>query len=148
MSVSLQTEGPVIRHAALSTDPETAETERARLRREDAACTAGLRGAAAVVSKKPVIVEATRDLLDALRRARGFNSSFQRLHLAGGSSPTRPPPSDASVTELRRRFSLWLPGVLPADAEMRHSASPWRWALFDALATMTEDPDRAVVEWL
>ena len=93
-------------------------------------------------------MEVTRDLLDSLRRARGFNSSFQLLHLAGGSSPTRPPPSDASISELRRKFSRCLPGDLPVDADMRHPASPWRWSLFDALATMTDDPDRAVARWL
>ena len=95
-----------------------------------------------------MLIEVTRELLDSLRRARGFNSSFQLLHLAGGSSPTRPPPTEASISELRRKFSCWLPGVLPADADMRHPASPWRWALFDALATLTEDPDQEVAQWL
>ena len=84
-SVQFQAEGPVVRHASLVDDPEAAETTRARLRREDRDCTAGLRGAAALVARAPEQVELTRTLLDSLRRARATNPALQCLHLAGGT---------------------------------------------------------------
>ena len=88
----------------------------------------------------------TRNLLDSLRRARATNPTLQRLHLAGGPSPSRQPPSAEAVAAARRQFSNCFEGLLPADGEMRHSASPWRWAFFKAIADLTGDSDTEVAQ--
>ena len=147
-SVRLQTEGPVIRHAALLPDPAAEETAKARVRREDSDCTAGLRSAATVVARSPELIHQTRAICDSLRRARAMNPALQSLHLAGGPSPVRPPPPERAIAAVRLQLARCLDGVLPEDAERRHPASPWRWALFAALAGHLGDSDTEVPRWL
>ena len=69
-TVRLQSSGPVVRHMTRATATADEETKRLRLRRENAACTAGLRQAARVIAARPHLIECTRPLFSALRRAR------------------------------------------------------------------------------
>ena len=137
--VVLQQSGPVVRHASLQTagDPDT-EDSRVRRRREDRLCTAGLRGPAGAIRRLPGTVALTRDLFCCLRRARAKNADLQGLHRAGGSQPSRAPPQARSLAAVRREFGRCL-DVMPADVESHHPATPWRHALFKALATPRAD---------
>ena len=146
MDLTLQSVGPVVRH--LDRHPtDTEESRRDRHRRENAACTAGLRGAAGVVKKMPHLIDSSRAFLDALLAARQADASLRDLHLAGGPAPLRQPPSPTSVTEARRRAAAAL-GLTASEAEASHPASPWKFEFFRGLATLMQDPDRSISDWL
>ena len=143
----MQTCGPIVRHATLQGETPDAESKRTRQRREDQACTAGLRNPAGVLHKLPHIVPATRSLVTWLRRARARDPTLQRLSRAGGPSPDRPPPTEEAVAAVRRDVAGGL-GILPAEAERSHPAAPWKHELFRALGALVRDPDEEVAEWL
>ena len=146
--VVLQRAGPVVRHAILQNEASPdAEASRTRRHREDSECTAGLRDPAGALRRLPGSIERTRDLFCIVRRARAASSVLQGLHLAGGSSPSRPPPTERVISEVRRHFATCL-GITPACAELHHPAAPWRYELFRALAELWGDSDQEVPRWL
>ena len=146
--VTLQQSGPVVRHVARQApeDPEE-ESARARRRREDQRCTAGLRNPASALRRLPGVVARTREVFCALRRARAVNPDLCGLHRAGGAAPSREPPTDRSLAALRRVVAFSL-NVSAQDAETRHPAAPWRYELFRAVAGLLADSDQSVPNWL
>lgn len=145
--VRLQETGPIIRHALLTAAAPDEESRRSRFRREDLACTAGLRNPARIVARQPHLIAGTRALTAALVQARLASANLQSLHLAGGSTPSRQPPTEECVDRARQDFAAAL-GVSAAGAAATHPASPWRYQLFGALAARLGDTDAAVPRWL
>ena len=74
------------------------------------------------------------------------NADLQNLADACGEDPTRPPPRQASVKKARLAIAKVL-GLSNKQAELNHTASPWKWKLVQAIQKRTQDPDIAVGEW-
>ena len=83
----------------------------------------------------------------ALRQARRSDPELCHLHLAGGSSPARGPPSEGALARARQRLAAVV-GVPAADAEATHPATPWIYHLFRAVLGKVSDPDVALARWL
>ena len=82
-----------------------------------------------------------------MQEARRLDPELRSLHLAGGSAPSRAPPSGAAIAATRGRFARAL-GVDAETAEQSHAAAPWKHMLFRAVLEQWSDPDAALPEWL
>ena len=77
---------------------------------------------------------------------RGQHSSLHRLTDVGGASPSRSPPPDDLIDELRARVARKL-GLDSVSTQAHHPASPWRFNIVKRVMTMAKDPDVEVPKW-
>jgi len=84
---------------------------------------------------------------DALLKHRAGSQELQNIAGAFGPKPSRPPPSDTSVAELRAQVCIAL-DLDPAEGELHNAFSPWRHAVVARLQELSGDPDKVLSTWL
>ena len=88
-----------------------------------------------------------RPIRAVIESCREKNTDLQNLKDACSSSPSRPPPSPSSISELRKAVAAEL-GLSRRQADKHHEASPWRYNLVREVLTRAEDPDHFIASWL
>ena len=88
-----------------------------------------------------------RPIKNTILHFRRQQPSLQGLVGACGPEPSRPPPSEDLILELRRRIARKLK-VNVQQADAHHPASPWRFELVRRIMVLAKDPDVHVPNWL
>ena len=142
--VQLARQGRVRRHELRGAEEESA---RERRRAEDDRCLAGMRNPAALIDRWPRLWQAMDAVKKVLVDAHSERPDFQGLTGLCGDGAARGAPTEEVLRELRIKLAEAL-GADEAEADLHHSASPWRYALVRACQLAAEDPDEALAGWL
>ena len=114
---------------------------------EDAACNAGMRNPAAVLSRWPALVDAMLPIRKALLSAIANCTDLHDLPKAVGANPSRPPPTLESIAVARATVAKAL-NLSSKAAEKKHRAGKWRYKIVSAVQKRADDPDTMLPKWL
>ena len=71
------------------------------------------------------------------------NTGVQRLHEACGDSPSKQPPAESVIAEVRAQVGNAL-GLSPGDCELHAPSARWRYTIIQAVIDQGLDPDKAM----
>jgi hypothetical protein len=143
-SALIVAEGRVKRHHLRG---DTEESQRERKSAEDEASLAGMRNPASVCKVWPDLVSTMLPVRKALLAWHGSHPEFHGLGGVCGATPSRDPPSEQAVAELRAQVAKAV-GLTAAQGEEHHPASGWRHRLVSATQALCHDPDVPLGQWL
>ena len=142
--VRATSQGRVRRHALRGED---AESKKERRRREDLDSQAGMRNPADLVSTWPRLWQTMVPIKKVLEDMWHEHDELRDLAEACGKEPSRQPPSDGVLREVRAKVAAVL-GVDESKVEKHHPASPWRFEVVRQVQKLSGDPDVELSSWL